>query len=238
MSQIDSDVNVRKLILVPAMIALSITIIRLLGELGGGSSALFNRAAGGGGALVGIVWLVPIFGAYFAVKLAGGGHEPVSAGRVVGFSVLGLGAGSVIMGLTVALTGDPNVSLSLPAAALQQVGLGIAALVAILIQRNVWPAFFRTMLSYAFASRIPVVIVMFLAMMGEWGTHYELGPPGYPEMGFLTEFVLIAVMPQLTFWIMFTVVVGSLVGGVAACLVRSRNDVRSKNDTEATQTSA
>lgn len=223
MSKFNLDVDVRRLILVPALIALSITVIRLLGELGGGPSTFFSRAAGGGGALIGIVWLVPIFGVYFAVKLARGGHEPESAGRVVGFSFLGLLAAAAIMGLTIAFTGDPNVSVSLSGAAFQQVGIGVAALVAVLIQRKVWTAFFRTMLGYAFASRLPVVIVMFLAMMGDWGTHYELGPLGYPEMGFLTKFILLAVIPQMTFWIGFTVVIGSLFGGISAILVRNRN---------------
>ncbi len=223
MSKVNSDVSVRQLIMEPALIALSITVVRLVGELGGGPSILFNRAAGGAGALVGIVWLVPIFGAYFAVKIARGGHEPESAGRVVGFSFLGLLAFALVMGLTVALTGDPNVSVSPSGAVFQQLGLGVGALIAVLIQRKVWPSFFRTMLAYAFASRIPVLVVMFVAMIGEWGTHYEAGPPGYPDMGFLTNFVLIAVMPQMTFWIMFTVVIGRLVGGVSAILVRSKN---------------
>ena len=62
---------------------------------------------------------------------------------------------------------------------------------------------------------------MFLAMMGDWGTHYELGPLGYPEMGFLTKFILLAVIPQMTFWIGFTVVIGSLFGGISAILVRN-----------------
>ena len=78
------------------------------------------------------------------------------------------------------------------------------------------------MLSYAFASRIPVLIVMLIAMLGDWGTHYELGPPGYPEMGFLTKFILIALFPQMTFWIMFTMIIGSLCGGIAAVLVRPK----------------
>jgi hypothetical protein len=42
------------LILWPALIALAITLLRLAGELQGWSSVLFNPAAGGGGALVGI----------------------------------------------------------------------------------------------------------------------------------------------------------------------------------------
>ena len=215
----DSDLNVKQLIMVPALIALAVTMVRLVGELAGGPSSFFKRVAGGGGALIGIVWLVPIFGIYFAVQLARGGHAPESAGKVIGFAVLGLVVAAAIMGLVAFLTGDPNVSVSLAGAIFQQLGFGLAALVAVLIQRKVWPAFFQTMLGYAFASRLPVLMVMFIAMIGEWGTHYELGPPGYPEMGFLTKFFLIAVMPQMTFWIMFTMVFGTLFGGVAAAVM-------------------
>ena len=214
------ELNVRKLIFVPALIALAITVSRLLGELGGESSILFNRAAGGGGAIVGIVWLVPIFGAYFAIKLVRGGHGPESPGKVVGFSILGLLAGGAIMALTATLTGDPNVSMTLPSAVLQQLGFGVAAFISVVIQKGVWPAFFKTILAYAYASRIPVAIVMFAALAGNWGTHYELGPPGYPETGFLTNFFLIALMPQMTFWIMFTVLTGSLAAGVSILIVR------------------
>ena len=217
-----SGLNVRKLIMVPALIALAVTIVRLAGELFGGPSSFFSRAAGGGGALIGIVWLVPIFGIYFAIQLVRGDHAPESAGKVIGFAALGLVAAGAMMGIVMALTGDPNVSVSLTGAVLQQLGFGVAALVAVLITRKAWPAFFQTMLAYAFASRLPVLIVMFLAMMGEWGTHYELGPPGYPETGFLTKFFLIAVMPQMTFWIMFTMVFGTLFGGIAAVVVKSK----------------
>ena len=225
MSTSSPDIRVRQIILVPALIALAVTLVRLVGELGGGPSALFSREAGGGGALVGIVWLVPIFGAYFAVKLVRLGHKPKSAGRVVGFSLLSFLAAAAIIALSFVVTGDPNVGISLSGVVLQQVGLGVAALVAVLILRRVWPPFFQTLLGYAFVSRLPVVIVMFLAMAGDWGTHYELGPPGYPEMGFLTRFILTAVMPQMTFWIMFTVVVGTLFGGITASLVARRSSV-------------
>jgi hypothetical protein len=63
---------------------------------------------------------------------------------------------------------------------------------------------------------------MFIAMIGDWSTHYEVGPPGYPETGFLTNFFLIAVMPQMTFWIMFALVFGTFFGGLAAIFVRPR----------------
>ena len=110
------------------------------------------------------------------------------------------------------------------------------SLVVVLMLRKGWPAFFQTMLSYAFASRIPVLIVMLMAMLGDWGTHYELGPPGYPEMGFVTKFILIALFPQMTFWIMFTMVVGTLFGGIAATLVGPK--VTAEADAGAGQPSA
>ena len=214
--------NVKRLIMVPALIALAVTIVRLVGELAGGSSALFNREAGGGGALVGIVWLVPIFGVYFAIKLVRQGFGPESAGKVIGLAVGGLVIAGVAIVLVFSLLGDPNVNVSLGGAIGQQLGIAITSLVIVLILRKGWPAFFQTMLSYAFASRIPVLIVMLIAMLGDWGTHYELGPPGYPEMGFLTKFIVIALLPQMTFWIMFTMVIGTLCGGIAAVLVRPK----------------
>ena len=227
-----SGPNVKRLIMVPALIALAITIFRLVGELAGGSSTLFNRAAGGGGAVVGIVWLVPIFGVYFAVKLVRQGFRPASAGKVIVLAVGGLVIGGVILALVFSLTGDPNVSVSFGGAIGQQLGAAIAALVVVMILRKGWPAFFQTMLSYAFASRIPVLIVMLMAMLGDWGTHYELGPPGYPEMGFLSKYILIALFPQMTFWIMFTMVVGTLFGGIAATLVRPKVTAEADADTE------
>jgi hypothetical protein len=214
----DSKVDVRGLVTVPAVIAAVVTLARLVGELLGGAPGLFSTAPGGGFALVGIVWLVPIFGAHFAVKLVRSGHRPRGAGRVVALSIGALVAAMALMAGVVALTGDPNVSVSFAGAVAQQIGFAVAALVSVLIVRKAWPSFFRTMLAYAFASRLPVLVVMLVAMLASWGTHYEFGPPGYPEMGFLPKFVLIAVFPQLTFWVAFTVVIGALFGGLAAAV--------------------
>ena len=60
-----------RLILVAAVITLAVTLLRLVGELQQWSSALFNREPGGGGAIVGIVWLVPVFGIYFRAQARG-----------------------------------------------------------------------------------------------------------------------------------------------------------------------
>jgi hypothetical protein len=59
---------------------------------------------------------------------------------------------------------------------------------------------------------------MLAAMIANWGTHYELGPPDLPPMGLLPKWILIGLIPQLTFWIAFTVIVGIVFGSVAAML--------------------
>ena len=220
MNASNSSLNVKRLILVPALIALAVTMIRLLGELGQGPSFLFSREAGGPGALIGIVWLIPLFGIYFAVKLVRGNQAPQSAGRVIGMAVLSLVVAMAGIALVVLLTGDPNVSVSRSGVILQQLGFTIVCLMAILILRKPWPALFQTMLGYGIVSRLPVVVVMFVTITGNWGTHYELGPPGYPEMGLLLKFFLIGLIPQMTFWVLLTVVWGTLVGGITAVLLQ------------------
>ena len=54
--------SMTSLILTPALITLAVTVLRLVGELQNWSPRFFSRQAGGAGAVVGIVWLVPIFG--------------------------------------------------------------------------------------------------------------------------------------------------------------------------------
>jgi hypothetical protein len=217
--------DVWRLIAVPAALALVITSTRLAGELMGGPDALFNRAPGGAGALVGIAWLAPVFGFYFALRLVRAGYGPERPGRVVGRVGAGLALGLAIVLGAVTLTGDPAVpgDVSLAEAFAQQGGFAVATAVVLLVVWGAWPPFFRVMLAYAFASRLPVILVMGIAMNAGWGTHYELGPPGYPEMGPVVKFVVLALFPQLTAWIAYTVLSGGLVGGLAALALRGRS---------------
>src|SRR5438093_5515636 len=76
------------LILVPSLITLVVTLLRVIGELSRWSPSLFNREAGGPGALVGIVWLIPVFGIYFALRLARAGEGPAGVGRALAWSGL------------------------------------------------------------------------------------------------------------------------------------------------------
>lgn len=209
-----SRVNTLQLIAIPALITLALTIIRLMGEMKGWSKVWFNPAPGGGAAPIGIVWLVLIFGAYFGVKLTTAGDGPSSNGRVISFALLGLGV--AVVGFVMAF------ALSKPGAPLAQTIIGIASIAAVVLQRGAWPSLFKALLAYGFAARIPVTIIMFFAIRGNWGTHYDGPPPGFPEgVPWFTKFLLIGAMPQLVVWIAYTVVVGTLFAGIAV-VVRNK----------------
>jgi len=92
----DHQIPPRTLIFVPAVVTLAVTLLRLIGELNRWSPALFSREGGGGSALVGIVWLVPVFGVYFALKLDREGLGPASRGRALGLAPAGLAVSMVL----------------------------------------------------------------------------------------------------------------------------------------------
>jgi hypothetical protein len=99
----------------------------------------------------------------------------------------------------------------------------VASLVALFVAMRGWPALGRVLVAYGLAARIPVIVVMLIAMLGNWGTHYDVAPPdpNFPAMGVLSKWFLIGVVPQLTGWMMYTVVVGMVCGGIVAA-VRAR----------------
>jgi len=55
----------------------------------------------------------------------------------------------------------------------QLIAFCAAFAIAAAIQYPAWPSLFKTLLAYAYAARIPVVVLMFFAMKGNWGTHYD-----------------------------------------------------------------
>jgi hypothetical protein len=209
----NSRSSVLRLVLVPSLITLAVTIVRLAGELQNWSPVLFRRSAGGGGAIVGIVWLVPVFGIYFALKLSGGAEGPSSAAKSIGFALLGLIV--LVIGGAVGF----SASVHFP---------GKYALIYILMAAGAalvfpgWPELWRALVAYAYAARIPVALVMFFAMRGRWGTHYDALPPQYAGLaGFWQQYLRMAVLPQLILWVSFTIVVGALFGTVVAAIARA-----------------
>ncbi len=89
------------------------------------------------------------------------------------------------------------------------------------VQFSPWPALAKTLVAYGYAARIPVAIVMFFAIRGNWGTHYDALPPGYSGPTTLWgKYFAIGLVPQLVFWVAFTVVVGSLFGTIVTAIAR------------------
>ncbi len=204
-----SNLNIRQLILIPAVITLGVTILRLVGELNNWAPALFSREPGGGGAIVGISWLPIIFGVYFALKLANAGHGPANGWKVAGFSLL------AILAIAVGFVGAGAISSSF----VVQIGGGaVGSVLALFVLSKGWPELIKTLVAYALAARIPVVLVMLFAILGNWGTHYDAPAPDAAAMSPIVEWIVTGVVPQMTFWIAYTALVGNLFGGVAVAL--------------------
>lgn len=210
------DVPVGKLILGPALITLAVTGVRLGGELLLGPARYFNREPGGGGALVGIAWLVPVFGALFALRLARQGRRPASLGRAFGFALLAVVLLPAVMIAGIALGLLPAGTFSFATLAVS----GVVSLLAAALAVRGWPELGRVLVAYGLAARVPVAVLMLLAMLGNWGTHYDAAGPGVPA-GVLSRWVSIGVVPQLTVWMWFTVALGML-SGCVACAVAGR----------------
>jgi hypothetical protein len=205
-----TEFSIWKLIGVPSVITLVVTLVRLAGELGHWSKTWFNPEPGGFLAVVGIVWLVPVFGVYFALKLSAEGQGTERVGHAIGHAVLGvimLGLGFHVFNSGV-IRGLRGVIVLWALAALGGV-----------LQWPPWRALFSVLVAYAYAARIPVAIVMAAATWADWQTHYSTVQPGESK---LSTYLLFGFIPQLVWWVAFTVVVGSLFGTLATVAVRSR----------------
>ena len=209
------SISIARLILVPAVITLAVTILRLVGELQHWSPRLFNPAAGGPGALIGISWLPLIFGVYFALKLIEAGEGPASPLRALLFVIIGAAVGiggGVLLGSLIHSFYGPLIAVC------------VTFLIGAAIQYPAWPALTKTLFAYALAARIPVAILMYFAMRGNWGTHYDAIPPNAPaELSqFWPKYLWLALLPQLTVWIGMTVLSGSLTGSITALIKRRK----------------
>jgi hypothetical protein len=206
------------MILWPAVITLAITILRVVGELQGWSKSLFNPEPGGGGALVGISWLPLLLGGYFAWKLSKAGSGTTSPWKAAGLSLLSF---ALLMGIGVGME-------ALKLGQIAQIAIfGIGSLAVMFLPLLSWPALGRTLLAYGLAARIPVAVLMLFAISGNWGTHYDVLPTDAPatltQAGTLLRWFWIGLVPQLTVWIAFTVIVGTLVGSVVVALGKPRS---------------
>jgi hypothetical protein len=208
-------ISILKLIAIPAVITLGVTILRLVGELKHWPTPWFNAAGGGGAAIVGISWLPIIFGPYFALKLAGAGAGPASAWKSIAYAFAALVV-YVLGGFLFAMTISHPGGLTLLACLLM--------LAAAFVVFPGWRALGSALFADALAARIPVLIVMYLAMHGNggagWGTHYDAVPPVLAQAPLGAKYLYAGILPQLTLWIGWTCVVGAILGAIVAAIAR------------------
>jgi hypothetical protein len=203
------------LVLLPAAATLAVTLLRLGGELLGWSPRFFSTLPGGGLAIVGITWLVPVAGFYLGDRLTRVRAVPASAWRAFGLPLAAL----VLVPLLARVMSPPDPA-SRPTD--QILAWALASVAGLVLGVAAWPKLGSLLLSYALLARLPVVLVMGLAMRWGWGTHYDAPIPGFPPMVPLTRWWWTGVVPQLTVWLAFTVVVGALFGALAWHLASRR----------------
>jgi hypothetical protein len=209
-----------RLVAIPALVTLVVTLVRLFGELQHWSPTMFRRDPGGLGALVGIIWLAPIFGVYFALKLVKSGAGPASPGRAIAHAFMGVGVFLGWAALSLLLVQPGRDTVPRPAQFQVQVITGAAAALGVVIlQMRGWAALCKTLLVYAASARVPVVIVMLLAIFGGWGTHYDAFPAGFPLTGAFEKWFWGGALVQMTVHLGNTVLLGSLFGSLGAAWV-------------------
>lgn len=204
-------VTVNELILLPAIFTFFVTIVRLIGELVHGPQILFGSEAGGGGSIIGISWLIPIFAIYFAVRQVQNGVGPSDWTRAFLWFPLALVVliGGFALPTLLGWEETDFVPIILVAA--------VTSVISILVASRGWSFLFKPLLAYGLAARIPVAVIMLPAIYFNWGTHYDVAP-GLPPMNFFLKWIVIGLIPQMTIWIALTVVgggfLGAIVGGI------------------------
>jgi hypothetical protein len=198
-----------RLVAVPAAIALLVTAGRLVGELRGWSPRWFGTDAGSPGALFGIGWLIPVFGAWFGWRLAAQRTIP-SRTR----AILLPAAGTVLAFATLALA-----SAAMPRTIATFVFIATSLPVYATLSWFAWPELARVNLLFALACRLPIVALTIVAVPQAWGTHYEKMAPGSPELS-LAGRTAVLCAAQFGLWVPITMLAGGLAGGVAASLWR------------------
>jgi hypothetical protein len=215
-----------RLIMIPAIISLCMTLLRLFGELGHWSERWFEPVTrgilpGAVGWVFGITWLAIPFGIYFAWRLFVPEQEPKSVTKAVGAGFSGLLLSLLSLYMIVPFLNSTfhlREQGLLPYLVVIWGGMAIAVIPSIWA----WPELAKTLAVYGLAARLPVAITMFLAMRGNWGTHYDyVDIPQFQSIPFWERFLTTAFIPQLVFWVAFTMMIGGLAGSLAA-VVASR----------------
>lgn len=208
MEQFVSRISVARFLLVSILFTLAVTVLRLVGELRGWPSPWFDKTSG----LIGITWVLPpAFGFCFAWKLWHEGQRITRVGRAFLLGVLGFVLNQLVEATVFQFAGISIYSMLLI--------LWTVAVISTYLQYLAWPALCKTLVTYGLGARIPVVVIMFFALRGHWGTHYDR-PSGPFRWSFWPTFLWFGFFEELIYWVSFTVTFGSLAGSLAAALAK------------------
>ncbi len=205
----DTKTTTLRLIAIPTLLTLGVNIARLWLEVNG----TINSESGGGGALLGISWLMFVFGAWFAFRLRRLGSMP----RVAKSFLLPLIAFGAFMG-TAAITFKPGATDT----SMEEMQMAVTILAAVCVGGALlcfvaWPRLCWTLLLYAVPARLTVLLFTWLAKDQGWDTHYtKFGEQGYEQD--MTGTMIGASIAQLGIWVPLTIITGSLTG----CLLFGR----------------
>lgn len=204
-----------RLVLVPSLITLVVSVARISCELGG----IVNATSGGGASPLGITWLVVVFGAWFGWRLAREGEAP---SRRFAWAWSLVAVFLLVAMVAVRMGGlDPEDRSEAAYVVLRQQVLVVTgvALVLAFLQVRVWSRLALALFVYGLGARLTVVAIAIAAKLSGKDTHYtKFGPAGIERD--LGDTIASVALSQLGFWVGFTVVVGSLAGNVAAAMVR------------------
>jgi hypothetical protein len=167
--------------------------------------------------VVGIIWLVPLFGVWFGSRLARDGRGPALGGRAF---LLHIGAIVVyLVGFLIVIPLLPFDTSTRGGLEGQILSMGATSMLAALLALLAWPLLCWVNLLYGLLARLPVALLTWYAVHHSWGTHYEkFGPMDYA--GFTAdEAALWLAFTQLVLWTSFTAVFGGLFGTIAAVVV-------------------
>lgn len=208
----DRTPGIWSLVLVPAVVTLVVSVVRLAGEVRGWSEPLFVSPG-----FVGIMGLIPVFGVWFGLRLRRATGQPPHAGKAalrfaIGAAVLvgGFAAGMATGLITMPDREHPQEASGLPYA------LGAVGLAGV-VMFTAWPRLAVTLLVYALLARIPVVVITWLALERGWETHYTHLPPGLLLPADVSKLAFLAT-PQLAYWPVVTLGLGGLCGCLGAAL--------------------
>jgi hypothetical protein len=203
----DAKTTTLRLIAIPTVLTLGVNIARLWLEVNG----TINSESGGGGALLGISWLMFLFGAWFAFRLRRLGSAP----RVAKSFLLPLIAAVAFMGAAAMTFASSPEGADVP---MDEMRSAVSLLAAVccggaLLCFVAWPKLSWTLLLYAIPARLTVLALTWLAKDQGWDTHYtKFGQQGQQTdlQGTMTG----ASIAQLGIWVPLTVILGSLTGCV------------------------